>query len=154
MRNKEWFHTHVTFGHLKVTVSQSMCLIIMLQTWYIIAQYIHVSRHFKIFLQCPRTDILPADLNPIVLSDVSGESGDDIELKCVRVECTIFSFDSFEKLKVHLKRHLSKSEEVLCPFHGCSKAFKVNSTFTAHLSRKHHNMDVRSLSSACINQNT
>ncbi len=135
-----------------------MCLIIMLQTWYIIAQIHTCKQTFQNISSMSKNRYIACWLESnsfvwcfwgIGLMILSWSA-------CV-YECTIIFFYSFEKIKsstFKLGQFLAKSEEVLCPFHGCSKAFKVNSTFTAHLSRKHHNMDVRSLSSACINQNT
>lgn len=37
----------------------------------------------------------------------------------------------------HLKFHISKREEVHCPFKNYDRSFSVKSSFTSHLSRKH-----------------
>lgn len=39
----------------------------------------------------------------------------------------------------HLKGHILDGNEVQCPFEGCSSKFRVKSTFSSHLSRKHAN---------------
>ena len=51
---------------------------------------------------------VPDGLNPAVLAGIS-EHGDDvseIRLKCLKIECSTFSFDTFTQLKFHLKQHL------------------------------------------------
>ena len=65
--------------------------------------------------------------------------------RCSRVEC-LMVLNSFEDFKRHLKRHLSKRKEIVCPFQACPYKFTVKSSFSAHLSRKHHGINFPSLS--------
>lgn len=62
------------------------------------------------------------------------------------------SVESFGSLKLHLKQHLKKNEKISCPINGCSKSFTVYSTFTSHLSRKHHGVCNPSVISSNVSQ--
>ncbi len=57
-------------------------------------------------------------------------------LKCEKPHCQKQCID-LKDLLDHLKLHVSKKEEVKCPFKGCGKAFSLRSSFTAHISRNH-----------------
>lgn len=59
-------------------------------------------------------------------------------LKCEYRHCQKQCVD-LKDLLDNLKAHVSKKEEVQCPFKGCGKAFSLRSSFTAHISRKHKN---------------
>ena len=59
-------------------------------------------------------------------------------MKCENSHCQKQCVDLKEFLD-HLKSHVSKKEEVKCPFRGCDKAFSSRLSFTAHISRKHKN---------------
>jgi len=78
-------------------------------------------------------------------NDVSG-----IQMKCSRIECSGISFTSSDNLKKHLKQHLSKRQDIMCPYENCSSSFKVKSTFTSHLTRK-HKIGVQNLPLAGLN---
>ena len=68
------------------------------------------------------------------------------QFKCSRVECLAMTFAYLQKFKIHLKQHLKKLEEISCPFDGCAQTFKIKSTFTSHLSRKHqHSIQLRTV---------
>lgn len=45
--------------------------------------------------------------------------------------------DSINSLCTHLGMHMGSGKKVVCPYEGCSKSFRVRSSFTAHVSRKH-----------------
>ena len=65
-----------------------------------------------------------------------------ISFVCEDVNCKKQCTD-LQDLLAHLKVHMSKNELVHCPFNNCNKAFKVKSSFTAHVSRTHrHESDV------------
>jgi hypothetical protein len=55
----------------------------------------------------------------------------------------------------HVKEHIEQGVCTVCPFAGCSLLFKKKSTFSSHLSRKHHNYDTQSqpLAVSDINSN-
>lgn len=58
------------------------------------------------------------------------------ELKCTIQGCDYVA-DNFSLLSVHLRIHIRNGKKVNCPFEGCSKYFRVRTSFVTHLSRKH-----------------
>lgn len=42
-----------------------------------------------------------------------------------------------KELIAHLKSHIVEGHVVTCPVRGCTNTFRVKSSFTAHMSRKH-----------------
>ena len=50
--------------------------------------------------------------------------------------------NNFREFTAHLKSHLADGSGtvVCCPYEGCSSSFKLKSSFTSHLSRKHRDM--------------
>ena len=58
------------------------------------------------------------------------------QYKCEEVYCEQIC-TSFTLFKSHLKSHLDNNMIVACPFKMCHARFRVKSSFTAHLSRKH-----------------
>ena len=80
-------------------------------------------------------------------SNASGRySGVAVKFTCTvplcRQQCSDFS--SFIK---HIKHHLSSGtgNSVACPYKDCGKMFKLKSSFSAHLSRKHSNSSVHQI---------
>jgi hypothetical protein len=67
---------------------------------------------------------------------------------CSRPECSDRTFEVLSELKKHLNAHLTKKEEIECPFQGCCSKFNVKSSFSSHLSRKHFDICEISLTSA------
>lgn len=57
---------------------------------------------------------------------------------------------SIQDLLGHLKDHIAQGTEVTCPFQGCILTFKVKSSFTSHLSRRHRSTANRQLSSELL----
>ena len=49
-------------------------------------------------------------------------------------------------LVAHLKNHMKEGRAVNCPVRGCKSAFQIMSSFTSHMSRKHRNCSVNSIS--------
>lgn len=45
--------------------------------------------------------------------------------------------DNVSLLCIHLRLHIRNGKKVTCPFEGCSKYFRVRSSFAIHISRKH-----------------
>lgn len=45
----------------------------------------------------------------------------------------------------HLKNHIKEGRAVYCPVRGCKSVFHVMSSFTSHMSRKHRNCSVNSI---------
>ncbi|KAA0712544.1 hypothetical protein E1301_Tti019060 [Triplophysa tibetana] len=64
-----------------------------------------------------------------------------LQLKCSWQFCGK-ECESVKGLLAHLKHHLQEGLEVTCPYNGCTKTFKVTSSFTSHLSRYHKQCDV------------
>lgn len=58
------------------------------------------------------------------------------DLKCSIQGCD-FKADSFPLLCGHLRLHIRNGKKVNCPFDGCSKYFRVRTSFATHISRKH-----------------
>lgn len=55
---------------------------------------------------------------------------------CAMVMCERQCQNSKE-LIAHLKSHIVEGHVVTCPVRGCTNTFRVKSSFTAHMSRKH-----------------
>lgn len=51
-----------------------------------------------------------------------------------------------QELIAHLKEHIVEGRAVSCPVRGCNTDFRVKSSFTAHISRKHRGFTDRSVS--------
>ena len=64
-------------------------------------------------------------------------SAPHLQQRCMKLECFQMSFTSYEDFIKHLKLHLSKKEEITCPYEGCKSTFRIKSSFSSHLSRKH-----------------
>lgn len=62
----------------------------------------------------------------------------DLNSRCSVEGCTFVS-TKFASLCEHLKWHIRDGKKIECPITGCKKYFRVKSTFSAHLSRKHKN---------------
>lgn len=58
------------------------------------------------------------------------------ELKCT-IQVSDYVADNSSLLCVHLRIHIPNGKKVNCPFEGCSKYFRVRTSFATHLSRKH-----------------
>lgn len=56
--------------------------------------------------------------------------------KCAVALCECQHQDS-KSLIAHLKEHIMEGRTMSCPVRGCTNVFKVKSSFTAHMSRKH-----------------
>ena len=54
-------------------------------------------------------------------------------------------FSDVSHLIKHLKQHLDNDLSVTCPYKNCGKLFKVKSSFSAHLSRKHNKWTILDL---------
>lgn len=65
--------------------------------------------------------------------------------KCAILLCER-QFHAVKELTSHLKEHLAEGRPVACPVMGCQKTFTVKSSFTAHMSRKHRECSVNSIS--------
>ncbi|XP_062268268.1 uncharacterized protein LOC133974641 [Platichthys flesus] len=69
-------------------------------------------------------------------------------------------FQNNKDLIAHLKEHIVEGHAVTCPVTGCIRIFKVKSSFTAHMSRKHNffsdstisNLNTESQSSSAKNE--
>lgn len=59
-----------------------------------------------------------------------------VDLTC-HVDFCSAKCDSLTEFYSHLEVHIKEGQVVACPFKQCDKTFKVVSTFTSHLSRKH-----------------
>lgn len=57
-------------------------------------------------------------------------------LSC-NVETCPFVGDTLTALCAHLRIHIRDGKKVCCPFDGCSKYFRVRTSFASHISRKH-----------------
>lgn len=71
---------------------------------------------------------LPSQTRPVVSA-----------LKCTLNFCSWQCQNNFKALLAHLKEHIDEGHTVPCPVRECTRVFKVKSTFTAHMSRKHSN---------------
>lgn len=61
---------------------------------------------------------------------------DVMPIKCAMALCDRQCEDA-KSLIAHLKDHIVEGRVVSCPVRGCTDAFKVKSSFTSHMSRKH-----------------
>lgn len=61
---------------------------------------------------------------------------ENVTLSCQVERCT-FQTTVFSCLCAHLRWHIRDGKKVSCPYTGCTKYFRVKSTFTSHLSRNH-----------------
>jgi hypothetical protein len=68
----------------------------------------------------------------------------DINISC-QVRFCEFNCNGFAEFISHIKDHIEKGEEIECPFKSCSSTFKVKSSFSSHLSRKHKSCTVENL---------
>ena len=87
------------------------------------------------------------------------KKSEDVEMQLV---CKVFSchkkLNNFREFIAHLKSHLADGSGtvVSCPYEGCSNSFKLKSSFTSHLSRKHRDMssaDVAASATASVEVN-
>lgn len=51
----------------------------------------------------------------------------------------------------HLRVHIRERKEVACPFRNCDKRFKVQSSFSSHISRKHKKLSEKGLMDYIVN---
>lgn len=86
---------------------------------------------------------------------------DGVDLACTVEGCSFVSA-TFSTLCEHLHWHIKDGRKVSCPYTDCSKYFRVRSSFTSHLSRKHKKISsspcssqtstsATNISSACMN---
>lgn len=54
----------------------------------------------------------------------------------------VYVADNFALMCIHLRLHIRNGKKVICPFDGCSKYFRVRSSFATHISRKHRQSTV------------
>ncbi|KAK6177818.1 hypothetical protein SNE40_015847 [Patella caerulea] len=59
-----------------------------------------------------------------------------VTFRCNKPEC-LQQLLTFQDFTTHLKSHISYLEPVDCPFVDCDTTFKIKSSFSSHLSRKH-----------------
>lgn len=64
--------------------------------------------------------------------------------RCPVALCSYHS-QTIKDLLGHLKKHIEEGHEVCCPVSGCSSVFKIKSSFTSHISRKHGDITDRSI---------
>ncbi|XP_076875209.1 uncharacterized protein LOC143525314 isoform X2 [Brachyhypopomus gauderio] len=83
-----------------------------------------------------RHNMSPA--NVTVMSDITA-------FKCAVALCERQCKD-IKDLIMHLKEHIMEGRVVTCPVRGCTNTFKVKSSFTAHMSRKHRDFAGHSVS--------
>lgn len=69
--------------------------------------------------------------------------------KCVVALCERQCQDT-QELIAHLKEHIVEGRAVSCPVRGCNTDFRVKSSFTAHMSRKHRGFTDSSVSNVYI----
>ena len=66
----------------------------------------------------------------------------DTALVCQINSCSV-TCTHLTELFTHLKSHIQDGTEIACPFRGCDKKYSVQSSFSAHLSRKHKNCSIK-----------
>lgn len=74
----------------------------------------------------------------------------DIGLICYVGLCKT-KCDNSQSFFSHLKGLIRDRKEVGCPFRNCTKSFKVQSSFTSHMSRKHKKSSDESLIDCTVN---
>jgi len=66
-----------------------------------------------------------------------------LDTSLTRLKCTVSlcerQCEGIKALVVHLKQHIAEGRQVTCPVRGCTCVFRVKSSFTSHMSRKHKN---------------
>lgn len=77
-----------------------------------------------------------------------------IEMRCPFDFCAQV-VRNLNDLLQHLKSHIAQDTEVTCPFQGCGFKFRVKSSFSSHLSRRHRDTSNRKvLQNLVINPNS
>ena len=70
----------------------------------------------------------------------SGSDNRDLHTNLI---CEVFNcgrkFRRFVEFQTHLRSHITKGEEIQCPYKDCDKRFSKKSSYSAHLSRNHRN---------------
>ncbi|XP_055959220.1 uncharacterized protein LOC126831692 [Patella vulgata] len=74
------------------------------------------------------------------------------QYKCSVAGCQEAS-DSPPSLIAHLKTHLVKGDQICCPISPCKSLFKIKSSFSSHLTRKHHNWTKDSFNRQSVDDN-
>lgn len=64
-----------------------------------------------------------------------------VKMPCNPTLCKEICSDLGELVK-HLKKHIDSGVSVICPYQNCGKLFKVKSSFSAHICRKHNRESV------------
>lgn len=73
-----------------------------------------------------------------------------VDLTC-RVGLCRTKSENTQSFFTHLKLHIREGKEVACPFRNCDKTFKVQSSFTSHMSRKHEKSPKEGLMDCIVN---
>lgn len=81
-----------------------------------------------------------------------GESNTVNSSAATQCQCSFCAkiLQSIKYLIAHQKEHIMQGVEVTCPFHVCNSKFKIKSSFTSHLSRRHKNPANRVVSSELL----
>ena len=75
----------------------------------------------------------------------------DCELCCNVALCN-HKCDGVSKLIAHLKYHIRKGDNIICPFRECNVQFHNSSAFASHLSRLHQGWSLSGVNSASLLQ--
>ncbi|XP_028416452.1 uncharacterized protein LOC114540531 [Dendronephthya gigantea] len=80
------------------------------------------------------------------------EGSNTVSSAPIQCQCSFCSkfLQSIKDLIAHQKDHITQGVEVTCPFNGCNSKFKIKSSFTSHLSRRHKNPANREVSSELL----
>lgn len=68
----------------------------------------------------------------------------DINLTCSKPLCKK-TFDNVRSLFSHLNWHIQKTGKIKCCFKGCTREYRVQSSFSSHVSRVHNYHDISSI---------
>lgn len=116
------------------------------------ASHLQIHKHVKNFKfscvsGCPRTytkySSFKAHISRNHKRPKIGNYSNCIALKCGVKTCQQNCSDESFMIS-HLQKHIKNNEKIECPFFNCSLVFHKRSSFSAHLSRKHPSLKLKS----------
>lgn len=75
-----------------------------------------------------------------IIRDATCTSNERCKYMC-SIDICKKEFDNFSKLVKHLKFHIKKKDQIMCPYPQCKNKYTVVSSFTGHMSKMHRNYD-------------
>ena len=70
--------------------------------------------------------------------------GEAVRMTCPIAFCAKL-FDNLDCLLAHMRSHIRQGNEVTCPFLGCGLKYRMPSSFSTNISRRHRDMSSRAI---------